>query len=209
MSLASDERAALCTELDRAGPDRPTLCSGWTTRDLLAHLLVRERAPWAAAGIVVKPLAGLTERAMAGWAGTPWDEMVDLLRAGAPVWSPYRIGPVDSLVNGAEFFVHLEDVRRGAPGWEPRPADPARDDQLWTLLGRMGRLLYRQSPVGVIARRSSAEQKVLLSSGSRSVMLVGEPGELLLHGFGRDAVRVEVEGDAAEVAAFATTSRGI
>lgn len=209
MSLATDERAALCLELDRVGPDRPTLCAGWTTRDLLAHLLVRERAPWAAGGIAVKPLAGITERAMAGWAGTPWNDMVDALRGGAPVWSPYRIGPLDTLVNGAEFFVHHEDVRRGEPGWEPRPPDAARDDQLWTLLGRMGRLLYRSSPVGVIARRSPTDQKVLVSSGSRTVMLVGEPGELVLHAFGRDAVRVEVEGDAAEVAAFADVSRGI
>ncbi|MCX6466019.1 MAG: TIGR03085 family metal-binding protein [Pseudonocardiales bacterium] len=208
MSLASDERAALCLELDRVGPDRPTLCEGWTTRDLLAHLLVRERAPWAAAGIAVKPLAGITERAMASWAGTPWTEMVDLLRVGAPLWSPYRIGTVDALVNGAEFFVHHEDVRRGEPGWEPRPPDPVRDEQLWTLLGRMGRVLYRSSPVGVTVRRSPSDQKVL-TSGSRTVILLGEPGELVLHAFGRDAVRVEVEGEPADVTAFAATSRGI
>lgn len=209
MSLATDERAALCVELDRAGPDRPTLCGGWTTRDLLAHLLVRERAPWAAAGIVVSPLAGLTERAMASWAGTPWADMVDLLRAGPPPWSPYRIGAVDALANGAEFFVHHEDVRRGEPGWEPRPPDPVRDEQLWAILGRAGRVLYRSSPVGVVARRSPADQKVLRTAGSRSVVLVGEPGELVLHAFGRDAVRVEVEGDAAEVAAFTAASRGV
>ena len=45
MSLASRERAALSDDLLRIGPDRPTLCEGWKTRDLLAHLLVRERQP--------------------------------------------------------------------------------------------------------------------------------------------------------------------
>jgi uncharacterized protein (TIGR03085 family) len=201
MTLASAERAALCTLLDEVGPGRPTLCAGWTTADLLAHLLVRERAPWAAGGVVVPALSGITERAMRSWDGVPWAERVDVLRRGAPLWSAFRIGAVDALANGAEFFVHHEDVRRGEPGWEPRPPDPARDDALWALLGRMGRLLYRRSPVGVVARRSAADQKVLLTAG--------EPGELLLHAFGRDAVRVEVEGDAAEVARFAGAPRGV
>ena len=53
MSLASRERAALCDLFAEVGPDAPTLCAGWTTRDLAAHLLVRERRPWASAGIVV------------------------------------------------------------------------------------------------------------------------------------------------------------
>lgn len=209
MSLATDERAALCDLLDDVGPDRPTLCAGWTTADLLAHLLVRERAPWAAGGVVVPALAGLTRQAMRSWDGVPWARRVDTLRRGAPPWSAFRIGKIDEIANGAEFFVHHEDVRRGEPGWEPRPRDAARDDALWTILGRMGRLLYRQSPVGVIARRSSAEQKVLVSAGSRAVMLVGEPGELMLHAFGRDAVRVEVEGDAAEVESFVSAARGM
>src|SRR5262245_9679824 len=39
------ERAALCDLLDRVGPDRPTLCEGWTTNDLAAHLWVRESDP--------------------------------------------------------------------------------------------------------------------------------------------------------------------
>src|SRR5690606_1471098 len=42
---ASRERAALCDLLSRLGPDQPTLCEGWTTRDLAAHLLLRERRP--------------------------------------------------------------------------------------------------------------------------------------------------------------------
>lgn len=209
MTLATDERAALCDLLDRVGPDRPTLCTGWTTADLLAHLLVRERAPWAAPGVVVPALSGLANAAMRSWDGVPWTERVDVLRRGAPLWSVFRIGAVDRLANTAEFFVHHEDVRRGEPGWEPRPSDPARDDALWSLLGRMGRVLYRRSPVGVVARRPNTDQKVLVTAGSRAVMLVGEPGELVLHAFGRDAARVEVEGDAAEVASFTAAARGI
>jgi uncharacterized protein (TIGR03085 family) len=207
MSLASDERSALCDEFEKAGPDRPTLCEGWTTADLLAHLLVRERQPWAAAGIVVAPLAPLTERAMRGYASTPWADRVTLLRR-APVWSPFRVQAVDDLANGAEFFVHHEDVRRGEPGWEPRPADPTRDGQLWTLLQRMGRMLFKDVAPGVVLRRPSGEQHVV-TTGSGVVTLVGEPSELVLYGFGRDAARVGVEGSDEDRKAFAAGSRGI
>jgi len=208
MNLATDERSAICAEFERVGPDKPTLCEGWNTRDLLAHLLVRERQPWAAPGIVVPALAPVVERAMRGFADTPWNEMVDQLRAGAPAWSPYRIGKVDEMANGAEFFVHHEDVRRGEPGWEPRLPDPARDDQLWILLSRMGRILFRGSRPGIVLRRPSGEQQVV-KTGPGVVTIVGEPGELVLKAFGRDAARVTMEGDADAVASVAGASRGI
>ncbi len=55
--LARSERAALCDLALQVGADRPTLCEGWTVKDLVVHLLVREGSP-AAVGIVVPPLAG-------------------------------------------------------------------------------------------------------------------------------------------------------
>lgn len=208
MSLATDERAAICDEFETAGPDRPTLCEGWTTRQLLSHLLVRERQPWAAAGMFAPFLAPVTERAMSGAADAPWPTMIATLRAGAPPWSPFRIPKLDELGNGTEYFVHHEDVRRGVPGWEPRPADPARDAQLWAVLGRMGRLLYRSSPVGVVVRRPTGEQQVV-KAGAGLVTIVGEPGELVLHAFGRDAARVSLEGAPGDVTKLATASRGV
>ncbi len=208
MNLATAERAAICDEFDRVGPEVPTLCGEWDTRELLAHLLVRERKPWASAGIVVPALASLTASATASYASMPWAGMVGQLRGGAPVWSPFRIGAVDGLANGAEYFVHHEDVRRGRPGWEPRPPDTARDDALWALLQRMGRLLHRGSPVGIVVRRPSGGSHVL-RAGPGVVTIVGEPAELVLHAFGRDAVRIELEGEPSDVAALASTSRGL
>jgi uncharacterized protein (TIGR03085 family) len=207
MTLARAERAALSDTLETTDPARPTLCEGWTARDLLAHLLVRERQPWSAVGAIVPVLAPVTEQAMRGYAATPWPEMVDELRSGPPAWSPYRIGRVDEAANGAEFYVHHEDVRRGEPGWEPRPDDDARDSALWALVTRMGRLLYRRSPVGVVARRPSGEQAVI-KTGKGLVTIEGEPGEIVLHGFGRDAVRVDLRGEPADVAALGASSRG-
>ena len=207
MSLATAERAAICAEFTTVGPDQPTLCGDWTTRELLAHLLVRERQPWAAGGILVPALASLTDKAMRGYADTPWAAMIAQLRGGAPLWSPFWLGVVDQYANGAEFFVHHEDVRRGLPGWSPRPPDARRDAEVWTILRRMGRTLHRTSPVGV-RLRSTAGQECVAKAG-QGVTVVGEPGELLLQAFGRAAVEVEIEGAAADVAAFGGAARGI
>ena len=51
------ERAALCDTLEKFGADAPTLCEGWTTLDLAAHLVAREARSDAAAGLVVPFLA--------------------------------------------------------------------------------------------------------------------------------------------------------
>lgn len=201
MSLAIDERAAICAEFERSGPDRPTLCEGWNARDLLTHLLVRERQPWTAAGAVVPALSAVTDRAMAGYSGEAWPNMIDDLRTGPPAWSPFRVSKVDEVANGGEFFVHHEDLRRGEPGWEPRPADPERDGQLWTMLSSLAKLLFRRSPVGVLLRRPDGAQQVV-ATGHGLVTVVGEPAELVLHAFGRDAARVEVTGLPDDVEAY-------
>lgn len=43
MTAAQRERSALVETFHQVGPDAPTLCERWTTRDLAAHLVVRER----------------------------------------------------------------------------------------------------------------------------------------------------------------------
>ncbi|GAA0942909.1 TIGR03085 family metal-binding protein [Pseudonocardia zijingensis] len=207
MSLASRERAALSDEVLRVGPDHPTLCAGWTTRDLLAHLLVRERQPLAAPGILIKAFAGVTERAMDEYRSMRWEDAVAMFRGGPHSWSPMRFERVDAAANGVEFFVHHEDVRRGEPGWEPRPADPERDNELWAGARRIGMLL-RRSPVGVVLERPTGERQVV-KTGAGVVTVVGEPGEILLFAFGRDAVRVEVQGEPDDVAAFRAAPRGV
>ena len=51
--LDQRERAELSDLLDDLGPDQPTLCEGWTTSAMAAHLVVRERQPLAMPGILV------------------------------------------------------------------------------------------------------------------------------------------------------------
>jgi hypothetical protein len=47
------ERAPLCDLLDELGPQAPTLLDRWTTRDLAAHLVLREHDLLPAPGLVV------------------------------------------------------------------------------------------------------------------------------------------------------------
>jgi uncharacterized protein (TIGR03085 family) len=123
-SLAEDERAYLADLLEELGPDQPTLCEGWQTRDLAAHLVLRERRPVAAAGIVFGPLSRHTRMVQDELAAMPWPDLVATLRQR----SPLAFGPIDGAINTVEFFVHTEDVRRAQPDWQPRPEVPAFEE---------------------------------------------------------------------------------
>jgi len=82
--FASIERSALCDTFERVGPDAPTLCSPWLTRDLAAHLVVRERRPDVAAGIWVPGLAARAQQVQDEYAAREWPHLVDLVRSGPP-----------------------------------------------------------------------------------------------------------------------------
>jgi uncharacterized protein (TIGR03085 family) len=157
---------------------------------------------------VFKPLAGYTEKVQRRFAALPWGELVGLVRTGPPRWSPYAIPALDEKINTAEFFIHHEDARRGADGWEPRPADPVLDGALWRTAGTVGRLNYRRSPVGIVLRRTDGAE-VTVRRGPTPVTLVGESGELLLHAFGRDAVRVKFDGPDDAVSTVRGLTRGM
>lgn len=205
-SFAQSERVALCRTFLTVGPDSPTLCDGWTTRDLAAHLVVRETRPDAALGIAVPALAAHTARVQAGVATTPWTRLVARVRY-PPWWTPLSRGPLAEPANRAEFFVHHEDVLRAQPSWDtPRGLAPDHQDALWTDLQRTARMLLRDSSVGVRLTRTGGASIVPripgLVGGDPAVEIVGEPGELLLFAFGRDDhAEVTVDGDPADVAA--------
>ncbi|MET8872573.1 TIGR03085 family metal-binding protein [Nocardia sp. NPDC004604] len=194
MNMAQRERRALVDTMSAVGPDASTLCGEWTVRDLAAHLVVRERRPDASPGIMLKPLAGYLESVQTKAARRPFPELLEDVRTGPPWWSPLK--PVDAVANLTEMFVHHEDVRRAAPGWEPRALPAADEAKLWAALRRMGKMAYRKSPVTVeLATPDGKNAVVHTKSGTAKVTLTGKPSELLLHAFGRDAVCVEATGD--------------
>jgi uncharacterized protein (TIGR03085 family) len=208
MTLAAGERRELCDLMDQLGPDAPTLCKGWTTRDLAAHLVIRERRVDAAPGILLSVLAGYTARVQRSAAQQPWADLVDLVRNGPPPWSPYALPGLGDKINTMEFFVHHEDVRRAQTGWEPRPADSRRAAALWALLGRAARVLYRHSPVGVVLRTPDGLERTV-RGGDRSVTLIGSIDELTLHAFGREQTEVDIDGDQVDVAGLQSSQRGL
>jgi uncharacterized protein (TIGR03085 family) len=218
VTYARDERLALCALLDKAGPDAPTLCEGWRTADLAAHLVLRERRPDAALGIIGGPLAGYTDRVRRGMVErTPFPLLVETIRTGPPRLSIYGLPGADARLNFSEFFVHHEDVRRAKPDWEPRPLDPAMTELVWKDLSR-ARLVLRKIPVGVefarddLPDKSGEQQPVRMTVRPRTpvVTVIGAPAELLLWTFARTSVaRVRLEGAEADVAAIRQASWGI
>ncbi|KUO03887.1 TIGR03085 family metal-binding protein [Streptomyces caeruleatus] len=194
-TFAKRERLLMADLLEAEGPDAPTLCEGWTTRDLAAHVVVRERRPDAAAGILIKPLAPRLDKAMEEFAAKPYEELIQLIRTGPPRFSPFQLKQIDEASNTIEFYVHTEDVRRAQPDWTPRELDPVFQDALWSRLERSARLVGRTAPTGLVLRRPDG-QTAVAHKGTPVVTVTGEPSELLLFAYGRqNAAKVEVDGD--------------
>jgi uncharacterized protein (TIGR03085 family) len=194
-SIDARERRELCDLLETLGPDAPTLCEGWTTADLAAHLVLREHFHrWTPARIAAEKRR-------------PWPALLHRLRHGAPP-VPWRLPGARTLLNGMEYFIHHEDVRR-ANGLGPRPAD-AGMRRLEELAWRMDRLLgmraaRRLRPHGLeLVRPEGARQ--MLGAAPRA-RLSGAPSELLLYLSGRgQAAEVSVSGEPPALAALERAS---
>ncbi len=200
---ARQERQELSELLLQTGPDAPTLCGGWTTADLAAHLVVREGRPDAAAGIVLPPLSGWTERVQNATASISYPELVRKVRTGPPTLSFFSLPGVDGQANLIEYTVHHEDVRRAQPGWTPRQLEPDFADALWSRLRGAARLMYRRVPVGVtLVRTDGAGGQMVARAGEPMVTLTGTVMELLMRSYGRHEVQLEVTGDPEAIEAF-------
>jgi uncharacterized protein (TIGR03085 family) len=208
---AQSERLQLCDELDRLGPDQPTMCAGWQTRDLAAHLVIRENRPDLSLGRVVPFLSRHLEKEQDRMAHGDFAALVERVRRGAPGWNPMSNPRVDELTNLVEYFVHLEDVRRAQPGWQPRELDGALQARLWKTLKRSARLMFRRSATGIVLiGEGQGRYAARLPDEHGTVILRGRPAELVLYAYGRKSVaRVELEGHADDVAALQEADLGI
>lgn len=212
--LAQLEREALCATFTRVGPDAPTLCSPWSTRDLAAHLVVRERRPDALPGVVVPALADHTQRVQATYAANDWPALVDMVREGPPGWNPTRVPAVDDAINLAEFFVHHEDVLRAGADFTPdqkRHVPDEAQQALWARLRQAGQLMFRRSPVGVVLRAPDhGRQSVKGPTKQGTVVVEGAPSELVLLAFGRGQVAdLSYDGTDEAIAALKATEFGV
>lgn len=212
---ALDERLALSETLRRVGPDSQTLCGDWTTSQLVAHLVLRERSVVEAAGRL--PVASLRRRAATVVdelaAGVPFEELVATFERG-PRWTEvqgpvpvawlWALPPVREVANLLEYLVHHEDVRRAAPTWRARAVSVAVQAAAWQRLRLLAQVTLRSVPVGVELRWPGHEP-IRTRAARRSgvaVEVIGDPIEVALFAFGRLAVAgVEYEGDDADIAA--------
>ena len=206
--LARRERLALCDEALAQGEDAPTLCGDWTAKDLVAHCLVREYHPVAAAGLVLPPLASFADREVTRLARTDFNVLVERLRRRGP--TVFSVPLVDRVFNTLEYFVHHEDVRRAQTGWRPRELPAEDEDTLWSAISTYGKGLVRPAGVPVVIRRSDTGATATLRRGSDPVVMTGRPSEIALRLFGREQVTdVTLEGPPDRVEQFRSASFGV
>src|SRR3954466_3845888 len=105
-SFSALERARLGHALEAPAPAAPTLCEGWTARDLAAHVVVRERRPDSTPGLLLRPFAGWTEHVRRRYARRPYPELVELIRTGPPGISPFALPGADARGGFTELCAH-------------------------------------------------------------------------------------------------------
>lgn len=185
-TMARVERAQLAALLELVGADAPTLCAGWTTHHLVAHLVTREASPLNTVRRVIQ-LNG-DDQVADVVASRGYDELVESFRAGPPRLSLFGTSLTDRLGNSLEMFVHHEDVRRAQTPFTVRELPAWANDQLWSSFGFVSKALMRKAPVGVVLRRSDTGAMKVATKGDHSVVIEAMPGELALFGFGRSEV---------------------
>jgi uncharacterized protein (TIGR03085 family) len=207
--LDARERAELCDLFVAKGADAPTLCEGWATLDLAAHLVVRETDPRA--GLVIlggDRFASLERKLMDRARAQGYERLVERLRGGPPA-VPWRLPGLRPLLNLNEWFVHHEDVRR-AGGDEPRGDRPDLDGALWAGLGRTSRFMLRRVKGTGVALEAPGFGEVPARGDRPAARIVGGPQELVLYLSGRRrAARVEVTGPEGAVAALEAANLGL
>ncbi|HCG56444.1 MULTISPECIES: TIGR03085 family metal-binding protein [Brevibacterium] len=190
-NLARTERLRLVDAARRAGEDAPTLCEGWTTRDLATHLVIRERHLAAALGIFMPKFEGKLEAQEQAYASMPYPRLLGLV-ASPPRWTPGGWPGVESVMNTAEYLVHHEDIRRAAIEWIPRRLSLPENRAVWTacrtaLLPFAAKAEGRVEIVGPGFGQRSAGRHASGSSGRTSgITITGEPVEILLYLMGRE-----------------------
>lgn len=213
MRWMDHERIALMETFRAADPGAATLCEGWNVRRLLAHLVMREHAPWKQLlDAVARPEPGQEKRLgqVVGAAETDagYDQLLARFAAGTGAANPMTwLGDSAQLV---EYVIHHEDVRRGGGNNLPRSLPAGQLEALWAKLPLMARMTYRRCPVAVtIATKNHPAVPVHKGAVRRGatwpgvVLVAGDPVEVALYISGRQrAANVEVTGSEAALAAF-------
>jgi uncharacterized protein (TIGR03085 family) len=199
---ALDERTDLVETLRAAGAGAPTLIPDWTTSQLAAHLVLRERSFAELAGRVpVDRFQDFAQRRLDRYvAGEQYEQIVGAFGAGPPWWSPMAVRSVREALNLLEYVVHHEDVRRAAESWQPRELPDERERAVWSRLRVGARMTMRSVPIPVRLTWPGHDEAAVGRGGPR-VTVTGDPVELAMLAFGRQRVaRVEFQGNDDDIA---------
>lgn len=196
------------------GPDAPTLCEGWTARDLAAHLVVRDRRPDAIPGILVPALASYTKKVQDARSHSDYAQLVADVRTGPGRLSPMTLAPVNERVNLIEYATHAEDVRRAQPHAMAATLPPLPEGvgaAIWKNLTTMGKILVRSRPVGVSVHAPNFGDAALKQPQTQGgVTLTGSPTDLLMHLSGRgEHSNVSLMGQPEAINAFTKVKLGL
>lgn len=185
-NLARAERLRLVDTARRAGDDAPTLCEGWTVRDLATHLVIRERHPRAAAGIFMPKFSDRLQAKEDEYAEMPFSRLLGLV-AAPPKWTPGALPGVETVMNTTEFLVHHEDIRRAAIEWIPRRLSKAETATVWaqTKVALLPYAAKAKGPVTIEAPGFGTRTTGEKDSGEATT-ITGAPLELLLYLMGRE-----------------------
>ncbi len=211
--LRRNERSELMGTLQHLGPDAPTLCAGWSSGDLAAHLVVSEAyggwpmvAAYAARRVLpatlvlwgMRSLQSVGDRQIRQTRNRGWGWILRRLSAGPP--PAYRRASV-APIRLVEEWIHHEDLRR-ANAMDPRPGSTEMNEALW----RAGLVLtefpeFRSGRAGIEVALSDGRTHRL--GDAPKIRAEGTAGEVLLFLAGRGAVaQVSLEGDQRHVQAL-------
>ena len=193
-SLAKRERSALAQTLRNLGPDAPTLCQGWNSFDLLAHLIVRETRPDAALGIFIPALSSYSDKVAAKIKKSDFETLVQEFADGPKKFSPFAFPGIDNLANSIELVIHHEDLLRAQPNYVPRIFSETDKQFLWKRFTQSSKIFMRKAKIGIVAKSDQGTYTV--KTGKSCVTIQGEVVDLFLFAYGRkSAANIKFEGE--------------
>ena len=182
-TFAKRERSAICQTLRQLGPDQPTLCQGWSTKDLLVHLIVRENRPDAAVGLFIPFLGSYTDSISKKYKEKSFEDLISIFENGPKSPSPFALPKVDELANTFEFLVHHEDILRAQNEYQPRKFTEEDAKFIWSRFTKSAVFFMRKVKVGVVAKTDQGTYT--LKRGNDVVTISGNIIDLVMFAFGR------------------------
>ncbi|MDO4909867.1 MAG: TIGR03085 family metal-binding protein [Corynebacterium sp.] len=187
--LATDYRQRLAGALRAAGPEAPTLCEGWVTKDLANHLYIREHGKKAALGIFMHRFANDYIAATRELEAKGYEWTVDAWAAGPGT----LMKPLDRWANALEYFIHYADVVRAKDPNAELPITDAQAAEIHRMLGLIGKRSLSGTTVPVIAFPDGMQRiifndtKGVSLNGENVVRISGPIQEIALWAYGRAA----------------------